>query len=338
MKFSVGDQVLMLHSGEIGEVLELINGEMVLVRVGRVEFPVFADQIDFPYYRDFSQKPKALKPVLIPGNEIPREAHPDRGSGDQGVWISILPVYQTREGEELVHLLKFHLANEGPFDLGFRYQLWLKQGLFLDLDSRVSAYSHLYLHDLLFEQLNDNPRIDLELRPLVPQTGLAPSVNRTLRPKASRVFAKLNHAVRRSDATFRFVVIEKYPEASLETEPEIPAPPPANGQGIPSEPLSGLDLPRYEVDLHIETLLEDWEGLTNFEILTIQLREFEKWLHVSIAHRQLSMVFIHGVGKGKLRDEIHRILKNTPEVRNFVNQYDLRYGYGATEVFFKQDG
>jgi dsDNA-specific endonuclease/ATPase MutS2 len=44
---------------------------------------------------------------------------------------------------------------------------------------------------------------------------------------------------------------------------------------------------------------------------------------------------IHGIGEGKLRDEIHDILRLKKEVKSFVNQYDPRFGYGATEIFFQ---
>ena len=47
------------------------------------------------------------------------------------------------------------------------------------------------------------------------------------------------------------------------------------------------------------------------------------------------MIFIHGVGKGKLKAEIHELLKVKKGVKNFVNQYSDAYGYGATEVFFQ---
>jgi dsDNA-specific endonuclease/ATPase MutS2 len=47
------------------------------------------------------------------------------------------------------------------------------------------------------------------------------------------------------------------------------------------------------------------------------------------------MVVIHGVGTGKLRDEIHEILRTKREVKSFINRYDPRYGYGATEIFFQ---
>ncbi|MCK7555299.1 hypothetical protein MKQ70_09910 [Chitinophaga sedimenti] len=75
--------------------------------------------------------------------------------------------------------------------------------------------------------------------------------------------------------------------------------------------------------------------MSNLEILAIQLNEFQYWLDIAIAHHQHSMVAIHGVGKGKLREELHDILKVTPEVKSFVNQYHPLYGYGATEIYFK---
>ena len=75
--------------------------------------------------------------------------------------------------------------------------------------------------------------------------------------------------------------------------------------------------------------------MSNFEILSIQLNEFEKMMDLAIAHYQSSLIVIHGVGTGKLKDEIHDILKTKREVKNFINQYDPRFGYGATEIFFK---
>ena len=96
-----------------------------------------------------------------------------------------------------------------------------------------------------------------------------------------------------------------------------------------------LEPARSVIDLHIEKLNNHWQGLSNLEILSIQLKEFEKWYYLSVAHRQASLIVIHGVGKGKLKDEIHDILKLKTEVKYFVNQYDARFGYGATEIFFQ---
>ena len=96
-----------------------------------------------------------------------------------------------------------------------------------------------------------------------------------------------------------------------------------------------LEPARSVVDLHIEKITNSWKHLSNFEIITLQLKEFEKWFDLAIAHHQASLIIIHGVGKGKLKEEIHDILKTKREVKSFINKYDSRFGYGATEIFFQ---
>ena len=59
MKFEVGDKVVIQHSNDEGEVIEIINDKMVLVDVRGVRFPAYTDQLDFPYFKRFSQKTPA---------------------------------------------------------------------------------------------------------------------------------------------------------------------------------------------------------------------------------------------------------------------------------------
>ena len=56
MKYQLGDKILVLHSNEEGEVVDIINDKMVLIDVDGVRFPVYMDQIDFPYFKRFSEK------------------------------------------------------------------------------------------------------------------------------------------------------------------------------------------------------------------------------------------------------------------------------------------
>ena len=96
-----------------------------------------------------------------------------------------------------------------------------------------------------------------------------------------------------------------------------------------------MEPPKYEVDLHIEKLSKNHKTLDNLEKLTLQLQTFEKYLDLAVAHHQPSMIAIHGVGSGKLRDEIHEVLRRRYDVKSFVNRYHPAYGYGATEIFFQ---
>ncbi|MBL7728959.1 MAG: Smr/MutS family protein, partial [Dinghuibacter sp.] len=47
------------------------------------------------------------------------------------------------------------------------------------------------------------------------------------------------------------------------------------------------------------------------------------------------LIVVHGMGSGRLKEEIHEILKYRKEVKSFVNQYHPSFGYGSTEILFK---
>jgi len=56
MKFQVGDKVVVTHSNEEGEVVDIINDKMVMVDVRGVKFPAYIDQLEFPYFKRFTEK------------------------------------------------------------------------------------------------------------------------------------------------------------------------------------------------------------------------------------------------------------------------------------------
>ena len=140
----------------------------------------------------------------------------------------------------------------------------------------------------------------------------------------------------KNQPTLSYPLFELYPDRVDEQKLELGSLA-AKGYKIYDASNARQHLPpaRTIVDIHIEKLTDDWKHLSNFEILTIQLKEFEKWYELAVAHRQPELIIIHGVGTGKLREEIHDILKTKKEVKTFVNQYDPRFGYGATEIFLQ---
>ncbi len=87
-----------------------------------------------------------------------------------------------------------------------------------------------------------------------------------------------------------------------------------------------------EVDLHIENLIDSYRGMSNHDMLQLQLRHFQTNLEEAINNRYHKIVFIHGVGNGRLKQEIINILAGyTKEVRYYDGEYK-KYGLGATEV------
>ena len=70
-------------------------------------------------------------------------------------------------------------------------------------------------------------------------------------------------------------------------------------------------------------------------MLELQLKEFERYCELTVYHHQPKLIVIHGVGTGRLRDEIHQLLRYRKDVKSFVNQYHPLFGYGATEIYFQ---
>ena len=56
MKFQIGDKVLILHSNEEGEVVDIINPKMVMVDVRGVKFPAYIDQLGFSLLQTIFRK------------------------------------------------------------------------------------------------------------------------------------------------------------------------------------------------------------------------------------------------------------------------------------------
>jgi hypothetical protein len=90
------------------------------------------------------------------------------------------------------------------------------------------------------------------------------------------------------------------------------------------------DLTR-EIDLHIEELVDSHKNLTNYEIVSIQLERFEKELQYCMSNGIKKLIVIHGVGNGKLKQEILTILKTVDDIEFYDASYK-DYGFGATEV------
>jgi dsDNA-specific endonuclease/ATPase MutS2 len=92
----------------------------------------------------------------------------------------------------------------------------------------------------------------------------------------------------------------------------------------------------FEVDLHINQLVNSTRGLDNFDMLNLQLDTAKRKLDYAISKRIPKIVFIHGVGEGVLKSELIRLFQKYP-----VKFYDAsykKYGLGATEVVVFQNG
>ena len=90
-----------------------------------------------------------------------------------------------------------------------------------------------------------------------------------------------------------------------------------------------------EIDLHINKLTANHEGLDKFQKLTIQMEAMKRYVNQAKILRMDRVFLIHGLGKGRLRRDIAKYLDKDSDVLYYKNEYHPKYGFGATEVVFR---
>jgi len=91
-----------------------------------------------------------------------------------------------------------------------------------------------------------------------------------------------------------------------------------------------------EVDLHIHELIDNPTGLSNKELLEIQLEKAESEMNAAIKTAVKRIVFIHGVGQGVLKQELTKLLQKKFPKHYHQDASFKEYGYGATMVILRK--
>lgn len=118
---------------------------------------------------------------------------------------------------------------------------------------------------------------------------------------------------------------------SVRAEKEIPKP-----RSFVKEKKVKGEIPPPEFDLHIEKLVKNFRGMSNYEILTLQSETAKRHIEFAIRNRIPKIIFIHGVGEGVLKSELDFMLGRYENI-DFRDANYQKYGIGATEVVIRQN-
>ncbi len=335
MKYQLGDTVLLLHSDEEGQIIDIINEKMVMVDVKGVKFPAHLDQIDFPYFKRFSQKKTGNKTPRQFVDEIKKEKNNAKYKVGNGVWLSLLPLFDKDVfDDDIVEKFRLYVVNQTETAFSFSYEFEIGGEAEFELKNEVLPLSDFYLHDVPFENLNDAPRFWFEFSLTKPDKTKAEYYETFLKLRAKQVFQKIEEMKLKQEASFSYLLFENYPDRVVEEKPDLGKLSAAGYKIYESAKTRAAAPPRTVIDLHIEKLTDYWQKMSKAEKLDLQLKTFEKYYDLALQHHQSMLIVVHGVGTGKLRDEIHDILRHKKEVKSFVNQFHPSFGYGATEIYF----
>jgi hypothetical protein len=279
---------------------------------------------------------KCLLHLSLYVDNVKREkTAPKKKTGD-GVFLNFLPIYDKDIFEDdVVEKLKIYIINQNEEAYNFTYDLMFSGDSSFTLKNTVEGLSDFYLHDVSFEDMGEGPKFEFEFSLKNEDKKKAIAHEVFFKINGKKLFKKIEETQQKNEASFMYELFTHYPERLKNEKLDLSM---LGNTGFRLYDASKIKeyLPpaRTVVDLHIEKLTED-ETLSNYEMLLLQLNTFEKYYDLAVSHKQKTLVIIHGIGEGKLREEIHDILKLKKEVKSFVNQYHELYGYGATEIFFK---
>ena len=141
----------------------------------------------------------------------------------------------------------------------------------------------------------------------------------------------VNELLKINDSSNLMDSIKRINVGEVVKEKEIPKP-----RSFVKEKKDKREIPAPEFDLHIEKLVPNKRGMSNYDILTLQAETAKRHIEFAIKNRIPKIVFIHGVGEGILKSELDFLLGRYDNIAFQDGNYQ-KYGQGATEVYIKQN-
>jgi hypothetical protein len=344
MNLKAGDRVRFLDEKGEGVITRFIDNKQVLVEM--------EDGFEIPYQLaklvPIAVETKGSNRLQIPRQEEEKTAEPvyissnsDQALHSEGVFL----VYQPFDTDfPLNGKFRILLFNMTPYHIHYTISTKRIQSYTCELASSLQPKQSARIREIGPEDIERwaSVRVDVLYYSYEPFQPREP-VSRTLKQKPSKFYKESSFS--KSGLTDKPAIVvdltqimqkgqeeEYFEEKDLskivfdkeqKTEKRISRQSDKNN--------SALD---WEVDLHLEELVDNMRGLNNGQMIDIQLRHFQKKLDEGFAANIRKIVFIHGVGNGRLKQEIRKILATHKELRFHDASYST-YGFGATEVVFR---
>lgn len=341
MEFSKGTLVRIKRTREEGMIDKHLGTGMYNIRLKKdgTIIPVHADDLE-PLKStagDYRPKPARNKGPATFSSPSPK---PKTGA-NLGVQIGFDPIFDEQGNTKFYNIL---LLNDTPYDVVYTIQITLGNGeQVLKKTGKLGTVSHEKIGSLYYDELNEHPFLEMECQQLS-TAGLGEKLEKELKIKPKQFFNKFSTSEllnRKLHLYLLFPTLEPETSQKEDLEEYTRRKAVLRKEEILKQELYSIhdsnELAHFEpdIDLHIEKLTDDHQKMSNSEILRLQLKHFEAYLEKAISLGVRRVFIIHGVGAGKLRNEIAARLLQNPDVKTFKNEYHPHYGYGATEVVFE---
>jgi hypothetical protein len=348
MRFQVGDKVKFLNDSGGGTIAEIVDRKLVKVRIeDGFDIPVLATDLimdesvntNHPgLLQDVSKPVQVRKAGKVAGDDI-ESMLPENLPDDtvKNVSLGFIPVDTGNAGMSDIDVF---LINDDDYAvcylIGFRENLswhFLKTGYLepntkLNIEtfsqSQISKIKAMHIQ-LLFIAMGKY-QLQPPAESFIALDGVRFYKENTY--KENSYFHEKAFIIKISDDSdngLDHLSGEEITKAMKEKEPAE-----KKKQAVPSAVNEII-----EVDLHIHELVDDYSRLSPGEILELQMKRFFAELENGLTSETGRLVFIHGVGNGKLKYEMIKALNEKYPDLTYQDASFKKYGYGATLVSLK---
>ena len=348
MLLSIGTRVRFIHTGDEGVVRKLLEDDMFLVYLESIqmEIPIFIN--DLARVEELDEK-VSVNVKIISEKKIEESHLPDPvdseieeiSSNKTGIQLAFDPVLK-KSG--LPEKYDIYLLNDTGFDAMYSIDFYLNEEKEETWSGTIPGMSFLKLDELFYDELNDFPVFETTCWKISTE-GKGKSINKTLKLKPKTFFKKVKAVPFLNKKVHWYLLFEKLDNQVVkqELDTENLADYTKNNARPRQNNYPNRQKYRYTspteyaefvpvIDLHIQNLTHNHGKLSNAQIMQLQLQKFEEFIAKAVRLGVPQVFVIHGLGKGRLRDEIAKRLRANEYVEDFKNEHHPKYGWGATEV------
>ncbi len=265
------------------------------------------------------------------------------------------PIYETANGDELkVHLAFFpdnlkklsdaefecFLVNDSNYFVFYNFVIGLSNNRKSIANGIIEPNLQLFLTDLVATELNDWEKVTVQLIAFKRDKSyqVQRSIDFDLKFPVIK-FHKMHSFVKNDYFDEPSILIDLVKESQKESLKNISADEIKKAMLTKEQksekkhtfkPQTKNEI--IEVDLHITELLDTTVGMSSTDILTYQMDVFHKTIKQHEHHKGQKIVFIHGKGKGVLRNKITEQLKTKYKHLKHQDASFKEYSFGATMV------
>lgn len=314
MKFKLGDFVRFVEEKREGFITRIIDEQMIGVTGDDdFEIPVLASKVTSVHGREAEKQEQ--QPTAIA--EIPTQEFVAKG-----IYLAAVPEKQ------VTSVVQFYLINNTSYTLLASFTTEKSQEFKGEYAGLIAPKTAVKVYSAALPDISIWPKFIFQILYHSKQKAdfLDPLVyTEQFKAKSFAGSKTAVHVLNQQGWQFQLDAAEVKVDAQKLKESFFKSP----------EEKKVVEKPAKEIDLHIEKLREDYQFLSSSDIIKTQLERFQKTLDAAIVHQLPSVVFIHGVGNGILRHEIHKVVSKHPQIKTFMDARKEKFGYGATEVFLK---